>query len=191
MHSAATMGRPFNGRIVTRYAAFLRGINVGKHNRIRMDDLRDSCAEGGLGNVRTYLQTGNLVFDADVSERDAASLIEDLLTRRGLRNVTPAVRQQRELEALLETEAFHGLPGDDEAQLVTLFGDLLLEDVRAFALSTPGVVLVREREVCQLVSREALARGRTAQTVIERRFKIQGTTRYWHVVEAVTALLSD
>ena len=48
-----------------RYAVVLRAINVGTHNRIRMETLRDALSEAGFGDVRSYLQTGNLTLDAD------------------------------------------------------------------------------------------------------------------------------
>ena len=49
---------------MARYAAFLRAINVGGHNRIPMPELRSCCDEIGWKNVRSYIQSGNLVFDA-------------------------------------------------------------------------------------------------------------------------------
>lgn len=44
--------------------ALIRGINVGKANRIAMSDLRDLVLELGHGGVRTLLNSGNVVFDA-------------------------------------------------------------------------------------------------------------------------------
>ncbi len=42
----------------------LRGINVGAANRIAMPALRDALTEAGYGNVRTYVQSGNILLDA-------------------------------------------------------------------------------------------------------------------------------
>ena len=47
------------------YIALLRGINVGGHNKIPMDGLRELCTKLGFGDVQTYIQSGNVVFDAD------------------------------------------------------------------------------------------------------------------------------
>ena len=75
-----------------RYAAFLRAINVGKHNRITMAELRALCAEAGLADVSTYLQTGNVLFESGLAAEDAATAIEDALVQRGLRNAPAVVR---------------------------------------------------------------------------------------------------
>jgi len=47
---------------VSECIALIRGINVGKGNRISMSDLRDLCAALGLKNVRTLLNSGNVLF---------------------------------------------------------------------------------------------------------------------------------
>jgi uncharacterized protein (DUF1697 family) len=46
-----------------RFVAFLRGINVGGHHRLPMTDLRVALEAAGLLDVRTYIQSGNVVFD--------------------------------------------------------------------------------------------------------------------------------
>ena len=48
----------------TRYAALMRGVNVGTTKRIAMADLRAAFEAEGFGNVRTLLQSGNVVFDS-------------------------------------------------------------------------------------------------------------------------------
>lgn len=48
-----------------RYVALLRGINVGGNNRLPMADLKALCEYLGWQNVRTYVASGNVVFDAD------------------------------------------------------------------------------------------------------------------------------
>lgn len=57
------------------FIAMLRGVNVGGHNLIRMEDLRKLCLGLGLSNPRTYVQSGNIVFGS--KERDLS-----LLSRR-------------------------------------------------------------------------------------------------------------
>jgi uncharacterized protein (DUF1697 family) len=173
-----------------RYIAFLRAINVRKHNRIRMEDLRSLCSEAGLEKVQTYLQTGNVLFETKLTGERAAALIEETLAAHGLRNVVAAVRQKQELAALMATNAFANHPMPEYGQLVTLFRDPLPEAARELAVSTPGVVAVTKREVCAFIDR-AQPGPRDVNGALEKRFKLQGTTRYWHVVEAAAALLGE
>lgn len=48
----------------TRHVALLRGLNVGGRNVVRMADLRAAFEGMGLADVRTYIQSGNVVFAA-------------------------------------------------------------------------------------------------------------------------------
>jgi len=52
------------------YLALLRGINVGGRNRILMADLRARLGAAGYEEVRTYIQSGNVLFRSDVSDRE-------------------------------------------------------------------------------------------------------------------------
>ena len=57
------MSRPW--RLANRrYVALLRGINVGGKNKLPMADLRDAFTAAGCTAVRTYIQSGNVVFEA-------------------------------------------------------------------------------------------------------------------------------
>ena len=65
------------------YLALLRGINVGGHNIIRMTDLKRCFEDAGFEDVLTYIQSGNVVFTAENTERQAlASRIETILSGR-------------------------------------------------------------------------------------------------------------
>ena len=60
------------------YVAFLRGINVGGHRKIKMADLRQVHESMDHWNVATLLQSGNIVFEC--SETDRQKLIQDIAT---------------------------------------------------------------------------------------------------------------
>ena len=66
------------------YVALLRGINVGGNNKVVMSELREQIADEGYTNVRTYINSGNLLFEAKatVPREDVARAVEDLLARR-------------------------------------------------------------------------------------------------------------
>ena len=66
------------------YVALLRGINVGGNNKVVMSELREQIAAEGFTNVRTYINSGNLLFEAedDAPRDNVAQAVEDLLARR-------------------------------------------------------------------------------------------------------------
>ena len=55
------------------YIALLRGINIGPHKRMKMEKLRASCEALGFRNVKTYIQSGNVICQAGKLSSDAAA----------------------------------------------------------------------------------------------------------------------
>ena len=56
------MPRSQTPAVMTKYVAFLRGINVGRHKRIKMADLKRAFEAAGFHNVATYIASGNVIF---------------------------------------------------------------------------------------------------------------------------------
>jgi uncharacterized protein (DUF1697 family) len=95
------------GVTVTTYVALLRGINLGRNNRIAMADLRKLLEDLGYDNVRTYLQSGNAVFSTPGRsvtklERDIAARIQRDL---GL-DVAVLVRSGQDMEAVVRDNPY-------------------------------------------------------------------------------------
>ena len=61
------------------HIALLRGINVGGHNKLPMAVLRSLCLDIGWTGVQTYIQSGNLSFDADGSVRELENALESAI----------------------------------------------------------------------------------------------------------------
>ena len=62
---------------MTRFALLVRGINVGGKNKVAMADLRQQLTDLGLGQVETYINSGNIFFTSDLSR---SQLVECLST---------------------------------------------------------------------------------------------------------------
>lgn len=84
-----------------RYVALLRGINVGGRNPVSMADLREAFEVEGYGDVRTYLNSGNVLFESDAGPAGLEGEIEEMLERRlGLELVVVA-RSRRQLQNIV------------------------------------------------------------------------------------------
>ncbi len=64
------------------YISLLRGINIGGHKKIKMDSLRENFSSLGYNNIKTYIQSGNILFcskeeDKTKLEKDISSMIMD------------------------------------------------------------------------------------------------------------------
>jgi uncharacterized protein (DUF1697 family) len=64
-----------------RYVALLRGVNVGGRNPVAMADLRAAFEDAGFDSVRTYIQSGNVLFGTTAAAASLESKIEQMLER--------------------------------------------------------------------------------------------------------------
>ena len=67
---------------MARLVVLLRGINIGSRNRISMPELRKALEDAGYDDVRTYLQSGNVVLTSTASPKKVARECERLIADR-------------------------------------------------------------------------------------------------------------
>lgn len=105
---------------MTTYVALLRGINVGGHNKVPMAELRELFAELGHPGARTFIQSGNVVFDAETDAATLAAEVSAGIARRFGHTVPVLVRDRAELDAVLAADPFAGR-GLDPAKVGVVF----------------------------------------------------------------------
>ena len=116
-YAVTACGRLFDGReLMAVYIALLRGVNVGQ-NTLKMERLRGLCADLGLMNVRTYLQSGNVVFQAQASASHWAQALEQKLIGESRLPVFVIVRTAAEMAKVEAGNPFLKEKGIDTARL--------------------------------------------------------------------------
>jgi len=100
--------------------ALLRGVNVGG-NMLKMDRLREICAKLGAENPRTYVQSGNVVFEAAGAAAEWEAKIEKKLAGESRLPVSVIVRTAAEMNKLLAGNPFLKEKGIDTARLAVTF----------------------------------------------------------------------
>src|SRR5688572_17077779 len=89
------------------YVAFLRGVNVGGKKPIRMKQLAEVLTAAGFRNVRTFIASGNVIFEASAKDpkRIAKKMEKHLLNALGY-ELTVIIRTVDELRALIKRNPF-------------------------------------------------------------------------------------
>jgi uncharacterized protein (DUF1697 family) len=172
-----------------RYAVFLRAINVGTTNRVRMETLRGWCAEMDFPGTRTHLQTGNLLIESDLDAASVARVIDQGLLAKGLKNATCIVRTKGELAEFVADCPWEAYPAAEYRQWVLFFREPIAAEARERFAALPQVALVREREVLTVTPIGAARASDTAMTQVAKLVKSPGTARFWGVVRDVLGLM--
>lgn len=176
------------------YVALLRGINVGGRNAVPMKDLAACLEAGGYGQVKTYIQSGNVLLASD--NTDARQLEVDLEALIGDRFGFPVpvvVRSADELHATVAS-APPGFGGPDHRCDVIFLKHPLTVDEAFSAMPTPregvdqswiGPGVVYFARLTELASKSRLSQ--IASSPIYPRI----TVRNWNTTTRLAALLSE
>ncbi|MER3482100.1 MAG: hypothetical protein C4332_01955 [Meiothermus sp.] len=169
-----------------RYAAFLRGVNLGKHNRLPMADLRGALRAIGLEQVSTYRQTGNVLFDSDLTDKEEiARRIEALMPELGCTNVAVMVRSAAELGRIVKLRPF-----PDESPAFLHYVSFLRAPTPATLPPARAheILLHTDLEVFSRISQQA-PNATAPNSYLEAKLKVPVTTRYWEVVRGIYGLI--
>jgi uncharacterized protein (DUF1697 family) len=179
------------GRTVSRFVVLLRGVNVGKGNRVPMAGFRAALEELGHGSVRTLLNSGNAVFSSTESSTStlAASIANVVEARFGV--VTPViVKSAAELDAIVKNNPFPPPEPAHSRFLVAFAMDTaslqelaplssLVQPDERFSITEHAAYLHRTGGLLESKVGKAIV-GRTGRSI---------TTRNWATVLKLAALL--
>ena len=175
------------------YVALLRGVNVGQ-NLLKMERLRELCAQIGMKNVRTYVQSGNVVFQAEGAASKWAQALERKLAGETRLPVTVVVKTAAEMNSVLATNPFLKEKGIDAARLhVTFLQQAPAKSaVEALAKIKAGPDRFRwlGSEI-YLHCPEGYGRSKLANTAIEKVLGMRATTRNWKTIGKLCAMCEE
>jgi uncharacterized protein (DUF1697 family) len=107
---------------VTRYAVFLRAVNVGGHNKVPMATLREIAAGLGYADAVTHLQSGNLVVDAPVRKpADVESAVSKALQEELGLTIDVMARTGKQLATVIAENPFAAEAKDDPTKVHVSF----------------------------------------------------------------------
>jgi len=95
---------------MTSFVALLRAVNVGGTGKLPMQDLTGMCESAGFRSVRTYIASGNVLFESKLSEKKIREELERRLLAYAGKPVTVAVRTAAEMAEVLARNPFPDAP---------------------------------------------------------------------------------
>ena len=162
--------------------ALLRGVNVGGNGKVKMDELRAVCEGMGLRDVRTYIQSGNIVFRSKAE--DVGSRLEKEIERVfGVRTFV-VLRTAAEMRTVKERNPF---PDVDPKKLLISFLRLTpmaaaVESVRRMEISPEQLHVIGSEMYIHFPLGQGVSKLPMAK--IEKTLGTAGTGRNWNTVMA-------
>lgn len=158
---------------MTTYVCLLRGVNVGGNKKVKMEDLRRTFESLGYTNVRTVLQSGNVLFDAKAKPRDLESHVG-----------TPVVlRTTDEIRKIIAANPFPKEAEDDPGHLLVVFlsAPLPSDEVLRKTARPAEKFVVKGKEI-YIHFGEGAGRSKLAASLTEKKLGVVPTARNWNTV---------
>ena len=176
------------------HIALLRGINVGGKNRLPMKDLAAMFVDAGCEGVRTYIQSGNVVFRADpaVADEVPARISASIQSQFGY-EITVVTRSAQDIEAVVRVNPFLERGAEtDKLHVVFLADPPDADGVETLDpdRSPPDEFTVRGREI-YLHCPDGMARSKLTNAYFDSRLATVSTMRNWKTVSKLLELASD
>ena len=174
------------------FISMLRGINVGGQKTIRMEELRSLYEELGFNHVRTYVQSGNVVFNSPVQEAaKLAERIEAQIEQSYGFSVPVFMREANDLERILANNPFLKGRNKDQSKLHVTFlykapagidwSNLNIQHDEADEFS------IGEQEI-YLFCPNGYGKTKLSNAAFERKLNMLMTTRNWNTVNALYSM---
>lgn len=177
-----------------KYLALLRGINVSKHHRISMQDLKNLATELGLSRVSTYLASGNLLFESNLAGKDIQRLLSDSIAIKFGYSVNILIKNHTQLTEIMNENPFAGQEFDTTR---TLFASMLWEPLsqdaikQVEALSTENErMIVKGSVIYTLLLRSYFSKSVMGRSFLSTKLRIQMTSRNWNTITKLTDQLA-
>lgn len=176
------------------YIAFLRGINVGGRNKIPMVALRQTLETAGFINVRTYIQSGNVVFESELNSVDeiTISINKTIKDTFGF-NIPVLVITKEQLELILSES-----PYNEEAQISAnkSYFVLLFERPTKEAVAYLNTLYYDNEQfkvlnICvYLLCLNGYGKAKLHNNTIENKLKVVATARNYRTMQNLLALVN-
>jgi len=173
------------------HVALLRGINVGGRKMVAMAELRAVLEGLKLTDVRTLLQSGNVIFRTDGIRGPALErLLEEQIEKRFEQTVTCFVRTAAEWKAIVASNPFLKEAQDDPGHLVVAClkkapKEEHVESLRK-AIRGPEIVRAKEKQL-YIVYPAGQGTSKLTNALIEQKLGTRGTARNWNTVLKLAA----
>jgi uncharacterized protein (DUF1697 family) len=175
---------------VTIQIALFRGINVGKAKRIAMAELKAMFEDLGFSNVRTLLNSGNVVFEAGRSTpaSNATRIAATLVERTGV-SANALVLQANTLHAVVAGNPFAARIDDPSRMLVGFYIDAAdRAPFEALRREFPDEPFALGEHACYLMCDGGILESRIADALGGSKFRDRVTARNWATVGKLQAL---
>jgi len=180
---------------VQTFISILRGINVSGQKRILMADLKSLYGDLKLKDVKTYIQSGNVVFkkEGKLSDFELAQKIETAIYKKYNFHVPVIIRSEEELKKIILSNLFLKEKNIDVKKLHVTFLSQIPDKANVESINdidfSPDKFILKGKEIYLHIP---ISYGETklSNNFFENKLKVKATTRNWNTIIKLSEMAS-
>ncbi|MFY0630110.1 MAG: DUF1697 domain-containing protein [Flavobacteriaceae bacterium] len=170
---------------MTRYIVLLRGINVSGKNKLPMQELRDLLNDLGYQNVQTYIQSGNVILDADETKTVVCQKIKEGIVDTFGYDVPVLARTISEWENVIAKYPF---PTENPKIVAFVFLNQKTNETKIEAKGINDDEYQIDNDMVYIYCPTGFANTKLSNNLFERKLKVTATTRNYNTTIKLLAL---
>jgi uncharacterized protein (DUF1697 family) len=179
---------------MTAYICLLRGVNVGGNKMVKMAELKALFDALHLRDAKTYLQSGNVVFRCDETDRSVlTSRIEGGIRQKSGLQVKIILRTADELRKVIAANPLSPEVRNPAALLVAFLGGSITKEAKALltSLKIPSEELHFGKQELYFYFPEGIANSKLSNALTEKKVGVNVTARNWNTVNALLKMAEE
>lgn len=179
--------------MMSTYIILLRGVMPSGKNKVPMAQLREVLTRAGFGNVRTYVQSGNVLADSGLSAQEVGKCVRELIKQHIGPDLAVAVRTGPELHQVIEENPFQQGYDISRVFFVMLAQVPAPEKVQELAVQDFGdekLAFTRTTDAAYLYIPGPYGRGRLSSNFLEKKLGVTATMRNFTTMSRLVAMSS-
>ena len=174
------------------YLAFLKGINVGGHHKILMKDLRDLLNNLGFKDVKTYIQSGNVIFKTEIKDKTVVEKqITTAIKNKYNYNIQVIVKQPKEVQAILDNSPFIQEKTQESYFFILKNSPSEKSIDQMQSISYPNEEFFVTSKVVYLYCNAGYGRAKCNNTFFEKKLNVIATARNYKTINKVLEISKD
>jgi uncharacterized protein (DUF1697 family) len=178
---------------MAQHILLLRGINLGSRNRVAMPKLRDALIDAGFDDVRTYLQSGNVVLAGKGRADDVARKVERLIKKEFGLEIAVVARTRAQLAKVVELNPLGEVAKNPKRYQVSFLEKKPTREVlrRVEEAAAPAERVVAIGREIYAWHPEGVARSRLWTLLAGKQLGTTATARNWTTVTSLLSLAQE
>jgi len=180
---------------MSKKVAILRGINVGGKRKILMKDLTDVFIQIGFKDVKSYIQSGNIIFSCtkNYSHEQLSLLLEQKILNKFGFDVPVIIRDKDELYGLIKNNPYYNTKADLDKLYVTLLQELpnheslkVIETIN----HSPDLFSINDTNI-YICCNGKYHQSKLSNTFFEKKLCVKATTRNWKTLMKLYEMIRE